>query len=89
MPFLQPMVTAFGLVFSFVRMRDSQMNGATLVLRRAFRATILVLFLMPCALAALEAAFGTSDKAYPPQLPGTVDDTSGAVIAEATVQAEP
>ena len=28
----------------------------------------------------------TSDKAYPPQLSGTVVDTSGAVIAGATVQ---
>src|ERR1700760_1138668 len=28
---------------------------------------------------------GTSDRAHPPQLSGTVDDTSGAVIAGATV----
>jgi outer membrane cobalamin receptor len=36
--------------------------------------------------AAQEKTVATSDKAYPPQLSGTVVDTSGAVIAGATVQ---
>src|SRR5271163_3120248 len=39
--------------------------------------------------AALEkTSAATMDKAYPPQLSGTVVDTSGAVIAGATVQVQ-
>ncbi|HEX4030890.1 MAG TPA: TonB-dependent receptor [Terracidiphilus sp.] len=38
------------------------------------------------AILPLRAALAASDKAYPPQLAGTVVDTSGAVIVGATVQ---
>jgi len=63
------------------------MNGATTMVARAIRTTVLLLFLMPCALAAQERTpVATSDKPYPFQLSGTVVDTSGAVIAGATVQ---
>jgi hypothetical protein len=48
---------------------------------------VLSIFLMTCALAAQQKApVATSDTPYPPQLSGTVVDTSGAVIAGATVQ---
>ena len=46
--------------------------------------TLFVLVSLP--LIAQETPVATSDKAYPPQLSGTVVDTSGAVIAGATVQ---
>jgi hypothetical protein len=61
------------------------------------RLTVLFFLLAPCLLAAQEVSFTgriayprgyavvTSDKAYPPQLSGTVVDTSGAVIAGADV----
>jgi outer membrane cobalamin receptor len=62
------------------------MNGAIGVVRWVIRATLL-LFLIPCALSAQEKPpFATGDKAYSAQLSGTVVDTSGAVIAGATVQ---
>ena len=48
---------------------------------------VLFLLLAPCLLAAQQKMpAATSDKVYPPQLSGTVVDTSGAVIAGATVQ---
>ena len=62
------------------------------------RLATFLLLLAPCLLAAQEISFtgriadpqghpvAASDKAYPPQLSGTVVDTSGAVIAGATVQ---
>jgi hypothetical protein len=62
------------------------------------RLAIFFFLLTPCLLVAQEISFtgriadpqvhpvDPSDKAYPPQLTGTVVDTSGAVIAGATVQ---
>jgi len=62
------------------------------------RLAIFFFLLAPCLLTAQEISFtgrivdpqghpaATSDMAYPPQLSGTVADTSGAVIAGATVQ---
>ena len=54
-------------------------------------ATVLLLAVLASCSPLLAAAqektpVATSDKAYPPQLSGTVVDTSGAVIAGATVQ---
>jgi hypothetical protein len=63
-----------------------------------FAVTVFSFLLAPCLLAAQELSFtgrivdpqglpaAASDKAYPSQLSGTVVDTSGAVIAGATVQ---
>jgi hypothetical protein len=62
------------------------------------RLAIFFFLLTPCLLVAQEVSFtgriadpqghpvASSDKVYPPQLTGTVVDTSGAVIAGATVQ---
>jgi hypothetical protein len=62
------------------------------------RLAVFFFLLAPCLLAAQEISFtgrivdpqghpvATNDKAYPPQLSGTVVDTSGAVIAGATVE---
>src|SRR5271165_2975258 len=48
--------------------------------------SVLLLLITPLLIAAQEKTpLATSDKAYPPQLSGTVVDTSGAVIAGATV----
>jgi hypothetical protein len=47
---------------------------------------ILLLGVLFCGIAAAETQAASSDKAYPPQLSGVVVDTSGAVIAGATVQ---
>jgi len=63
------------------------LNGAIGMVGRAIRATGLLLFLIPCVLTAQEKPpFAGSDKANPLQLTGIVVDTSGAVIAGATVQ---
>ena len=48
--------------------------------------TLILSFSLP-TIAQEKTPVATSDKAYPPQLSGTVVDTSGAVISGATVQA--
>ncbi|MGO9638452.1 MAG: TonB-dependent receptor [Terracidiphilus sp.] len=69
-------------------------------LYQTHRLAVCFFLLAPCLLAAQEVSFtgrivdpqgqplAASDKAYPPQLSGTVVDTSGAVIAGATVQVQ-
>ena len=55
-------------------------------MHRLWVSTLLLLMILPTTLAQEKAPVATSDKAYPPQLSGSVFDVSGGVIAGATVQ---